>query len=56
MTDSKRAVQTRRLLDHLEALQVLCKQIDHHAGELAKTIGEELKSGAVYDTGKTSEP
>ena len=41
--ETDRDRKTRKLIEDLEALQLLCKQIDHHAGELIQTYREETK-------------
>jgi hypothetical protein len=41
--ETERERKTRRLIEELEAFQLLCKQIDRHAGELLEVCREETK-------------
>jgi hypothetical protein len=41
--ETERQRKTRKLVETLEAMQVLCKQLDNHAGELLQALREETK-------------
>lgn len=42
MPDTDQSRKTKKLIENIEAFQLLCKQMDIHAGELLQTIREEL--------------
>lgn len=41
--DNERERKNKKLMEALEAFQVLCKQLDNHAGEMLQILREETE-------------